>query len=94
MRPVHARHAASRPQWRTSLPNLEVDVAARAPTRCRWRSAARTACLILWNSPSSFEVRNFEGPLAKGTGHFGFHLEWPVTAKEATDIGSYAVTAP
>jgi hypothetical protein len=40
------------------------------------------------------EVRNFEGPLAEGTGHFGFHLEWPVTGKEATDIGSYAVTAP
>jgi len=41
------------------------------------------------------EVRNWEGPsLAEGTGHFGFVLEWPVTAADAIDIGTYTVTAP
>jgi hypothetical protein len=40
------------------------------------------------------EIRNYEGPFAEGTGHFGFYLEWPIKAAEASDIGTYTVTAP
>jgi hypothetical protein len=41
------------------------------------------------------EIRNYEGAsLEEGTGHFGFYLEWPITGPEASDIGTYTVTAP
>ena len=45
-------------------------------------------------SSESPEVHNYEGPVAEGTGLFGFSLEWLVTGTEPTDIGTYTVTAP
>lgn len=70
-------------------------------THCSGPGHADPGYLCVYSSgvfgASSPEIRNREAAsssISEGTGHFGFYLEWLVTAAEASDVGTYTVTAP
>jgi Collagen triple helix repeat (20 copies). len=71
-------------------------------THCSGLGHADAGYLCIYSDGSSGltspEVRNWEaafgGTVSEGTGLFGFVLEWGVMKANASEIGSYTVTAP
>ena len=79
--------------------NIEYTPSATPTKRCTGPGHAERGFLCLYSggatgveAPVVFEPE--DGLSTEGTGRVGFILEWPITAENASDVGSYTVTAP
>lgn len=79
--------------------NIEYTPSATPTKNCVGPGHAERGFLCIYSggatgvaAPVEFEPE--DGLSTKGTGRVGFILEWTITAKGASDVGSYTVTAP
>ena len=79
--------------------NIEYTPSATPTKHCTGPGHAERGFLCLYSggasgveAPVVFEPE--DGLSTKGTGRVGFILEWPITAENSSDVGSYTVTAP